>query len=150
MAGLGGMGVGTGPFGLGTPPTAAIPPTGAWGSRYIHPTKKAYEQDTITKQLQQMPGLRQRVLLTMLTTKGSSTVLPLFGITVPRKITSSFEREVESRVREAMLQYTETEKVMRINAVLVSQVTTGRINIILSYTDLTTNEDEVLPIGSLG
>lgn len=138
MAGLGSASFGAFPFGLGTPVEAAIPPTGFPGSRYINPGSGDYEVDADSGQLAQMPGTRQRVLLALKTLKGSSSVLPEFGILLPRKIDQAIDLRVRDAVRVALSHLTDVDKVIRIESVLVSRRTTGRLAVTLAYTDLST------------
>lgn len=136
MAGFGTMAFGTGPFGLGTPTTSTAPPdpSGA-GSRYINPATRDYQQDSTTLQLAQMPGLRQRVLLAVMTLRTSSTALPTFGISIPRKVTPSFVAEVQASVRASLRQMTEVERVIRIDGITVEIGASGRQRVTISYTD---------------
>lgn len=136
--GIGFLPVGTGPFGFGVPPSAAVPPTGPAGSRYINPATRDYQQDPATGQLKQMPPLRQRVLLTLLTVAGSSAAVPTMGVTYPRKMGDDFEAQVKAAVRYGMRQMTDIERVMRIDSIVVERGFSGRGRITLSYTDLTT------------
>lgn len=140
MAGFGTMPAGTGPFGLGTPLTASAPPSGASGSRYINPATRDYEQDPDSLQLKQMPATRQRVLLALMTARGSSTALRTFGVRIPKKITTTFKAEVQASVRTALLHLTDTEPVIRIDTIIVETGTGGRVRITVSYTDLLANQ----------
>lgn len=140
MSGFGTAPMGSAPFGYGYGDEGVEPPDGAAGSRYINPASGQYEQDPGTRQLKQMPALRQRVLLKLRTIKGSSTVLPNLGIVLPRKIDQTFDAKVASGLRVAFRQETDVEKIMRIDGIAVRRLNTGRVEITLSYTDLTTGE----------
>lgn len=132
------MPAGTGPFGLGTPTTSAAPPDDPAGSRYINPATKDYEQDSTTKQLAQMPPVRQRVLIAVTTIQTSSTALPKFGRVMPRKMGPSFEAEIEASLRASLRQLTDVEQVIRIDGITVERGASGRYRPTLSYTDTTT------------
>lgn len=139
MPGLGLSSAGLCPYGTGTPITGAAPPTGQAGSRYINPATKDYEQDTTTKQLAQMPAIRQRVLLAVLTVFRSSTVYN-GGIKTPRKMGTLFETEMKQAVRATLRILTDVEKVVRIDSITVKRGgNSGRSMTTIEYTDLTTN-----------
>lgn len=142
MAGAGLAPAGLFPAGFGVGDDAPEPPTGAWGSRYINPSTGDYEQDPDTRQLKQMPPVRQRVLLALKTIAGSSTVRPDDGIRPPRKIDSSFDRRMDDAVRVALRQLTDVEKVARVDAVTTERVpgNSGRVTVTVEYTDLTTGQ----------
>jgi len=140
MRGFGTMSLGAAPLGFGTGDDAPLPPTGAWGSRYINPQTGDYATDPQTLQLQQMPGVRQRFLMRLKTIPGSSSVRPLDGTTLPRRLDATTEQEVDNNVRIAMRQETDVEKVASIQSVRVTRdpANSGRALIVVSYTDLTT------------
>lgn len=132
------------PLGMHEPETATAPPDGPSGSPWINPRTKDYEQDPDTRQLKQMPELRQRVYLKLGTRKGSMLSDPSFGIELPRKIGTTFESELRASIATAFTQETTIDKVMRIQGITIKQTQTGRVNIVLAYVDLTTGEpDEV-------
>lgn len=140
--GFGTMKFGVSPFGMGTGDDAPIPPTGAWGSRYINPQTGDYAVDTKTGQLQQMPAVRQRFLLRLKERRGSSSVRPNDGIVLPTKIDDSIQSTMNDAVRLAMHQETDVEKVARIDSVTVYRDpnNTGRVLTVVSYIDLTTGQ----------
>lgn len=142
MAGFGTMPFGLGPFGIGTPATGTAPPTGAAGSRYIDPRSGDFLQDSTSKQLGQMPPVRQRVLLAIATLRKSSTALPPFGIVLPRKVSSTYEAELEASIRSSLRQMTEVEKVLRIDSIVIERGSLGRTQFTLAYTDITTGESD--------
>jgi phage baseplate assembly protein W len=138
------MGFGTSPagvfpFGYGAPVSAAEPPDGPSGRPFLNASGD-YEQDPDTRQLKQMPSLRQRVLIRVKTMRGSSSVLPLFGIQVPDKMGAGFERKLEFSIRQAFRVETDIERIMRIEQVIVRKVSSGRAEATIIYTDLTTGE----------
>lgn len=142
MAGFGLMPFGFGPYGFGTPAVGVAPPTGAAGSRYINPQSRDYEIDPATKQQAQMPGVRQRVLLAVTTVLRSSTAIPGMGINMPKKMGTSYEAQVRNAVLMSLRQMTDVEKVLRVDAIIVMRTGTGRSQITISYTDLTTGETD--------
>jgi len=136
------MPFGVGPYGFGTPVTGVAPPSGAAGSRYINPQSRDYEIDPVTKQQAQMPGVRQRVLLAVTTVLRSSTAVPGMGIDMPKKMGTSYEAQVRNAVLASLRQMIEVEKVLRVDAILVKRTGTGRSQITISFTDLTTGEQD--------
>jgi len=126
------------PFGLGTPTPANEPPADpSTFSRYINPGSGDYERDPATGQLKQMPAIRQRVLLALKTSRGSSSVLPTFGFSGPKKIGANFEQIVRLRVRVALRQLTDVEKVARIESIVPTRRSGGRVGVVVVFTDLT-------------
>src|SRR5262245_27076239 len=139
MSGIGLSSFGLSPYGTGTPVTGAAPPTGTAGSRYINPATRDYEQDSTTKQLAQMPAIRQRVLLAVIPAFHSSTVYE-GGIKTPRKMGTLFKTEMHNAVRATLKQLTDVEKVIRIDSITVERGgNSGRSRTTIEYTDLTTN-----------
>jgi hypothetical protein len=134
------MPAGTGPFGIGTPAVGVAPPTGAAGSRFIDPRSGDFIQDDTTKQLGQMPAVRQRVLLAIATLRQSATALPLFGIVLPPKITATYRAEVEASIRSSLRQMTDVEGVLRLDAITIERGSGGRSQVTVSFTDVTTGE----------
>lgn len=128
------MSAGSGPFGAGTPVTTEAPPTGAAGSRYINPATKDYEQDARSKQLAQMPAVRQQFLLVLTTILASSTTLQRFGIGAPRKMGDSFETEMKQEIVRRSAHITELQRAARIDNIKVEKGSGGRARITLSYT----------------
>jgi hypothetical protein len=142
MAGFGTSPFGTSPFGFGSVDEVAEPTANPFGSRFLDPATRDYRFDSSTGQLGQMPPLRQRVLLTLLTERDSSAVAG-FGTQLPKKIDRTFVESVKQMVRVALRYLTDTERVMRIDSI---DVRTGgwRAEITVSYTDLETGiRDEV-------
>jgi len=143
--GLGVKSVGLFPFGYGTPVTGAAPADGPSGVRYLNFQTRDYEVDATTRQLKQMPSLRQRVLIRLMTLVGSSTVQPTFGISLPDRMGDGFERIVNTAVRSAFRQETTIEKIMRIDQISTVKLSSGRAQITLIFTDLKSgNVDRVI------
>lgn len=134
------------PFGLGTPIPAAAPPNGPSGTRFIDPATGDYKQDPTTKQLAQMPSTRQRVLIALKTVVKSSTVNPSFGIKPPRKMGTFFESEQTQAVRAALAHLTDTEQVIRIDAITVERGINSRSRTTVAFTDLTTGKTDKVAI----
>ena len=151
MSGFGNSAMGTSPFGVGTPLSSADPPTALVqaglarpGCRFIDPRTRDYVQDDDTRQLAQMPPIRQRVLLALLTVKGSSSVLPRMGVATPRKITEAFDTQMRHAVMSALYQLTTVERVIRVNAIHATRLSpAGRVLVEVEYVDLTTGEDDI-------
>lgn len=141
MPGLGLTAVGSTPFGVGTPVSGAAPPVPATvGARFLSPRTRDYEQGP-TGHLAQMPPVRQRVLLALLTVRGSSTALPAFGLKMPAKITETFAVHVRYAVRDALRKMTDVDRVLRVDGIDVVRIApAGRILVTVSYADLTTGE----------
>ena len=89
-----------------------------------------------------MPVTRQRVLLCLLTIRGSSSTLPDLGIRAPTKITESFEQDMRAAVQSALYVLTTVERVVRVNSIDVAKYPGGRALTTVNYTDLTTGEDD--------
>jgi hypothetical protein len=138
MSGVGTVQAGFGPCGLGTPISGDPPPLPGAGSRYINPASGDYEQDPTTKQLAQMPAVRQRVLLALITVIESSNAAPGLGIRLPRKMGTTYEAEVRAEVMLALNQLVEVEKVIRVDSIEVLRGAGGRSQITVSFTDTTT------------
>ncbi len=137
--------LGSTPFGAGTPLPAGAPPTGlSTFVRFIDGVTGDFQQDAATGHLAQMPLVRQRVFLALVTRLGSSSVLPGFGLKRPTKIDNSIVRTMQAAARVALYQLTDVEKVVRIDDLIVEQVTSGRVQLTVLYTDLSTgNPDKV-------
>lgn len=134
---------GTAPFGIGTPVAAQPLPTGPAGSRYIGSVSGDYQVGP-GGQLAQMPPLRQRVLLAVRTVKRSATLTPGLGIKMPTKLDGKTVVNVTNAVRSALYRLTDVERVMRVDAILVQKRPGGRVDVIVSFTDLTSGVDDTV------
>lgn len=132
------MPFGSGSYGLGVPGEAALPTQSPAGSRFLNPSTRDYQYDDDSGQLAQMPTLRQRVLLTVMTEYGSIPTQPTFGIRRPKKMGDTFEAEMKAAVRSALAYLTDAEKVMRIDQILVRKGAGGRSETTIVFTDMTT------------
>ncbi len=148
MSGFGLFPAGFGPFGFGTPLSADPIPTPGSGCRFIDPVSGDYGIDNATKQFQQMPPLRQRVLLALVTILKTSTAVPNFGLKTPTKMGNTFEAQVRNAVNVALNQLVNIEKVMRVNSITALKGAGGRALITVAYTDLTTGTDDKVSNGS--
>lgn len=133
-------------MGLGTPMSANLPPDGPSGSRYINPASKDYEQDPSTRQLKQMPKVRQQVLLAVTTMLGSASTLQRFGTRLPRKMGDRLQAETDVSMRAALRHLTETQKVISIDSITAERGRGGRARITLKWTDLTTGKPDSLTV----
>lgn len=89
-----------------------------------------------------MPPLRQRVLLAVMTVLRSSTAVPTMGVNMPKKMGTTYQVEAQNAVLLALRQMIEVEKVLRVDRIDVKKTGTGRSEITISYTDLTTGEQD--------
>ncbi len=143
MPGLGTVSIGSTPFGIGTPVSVAAPPSGtAVGVRFLNPITRDYQQDPDTLHLAQMPILRQRVYLAMMTIKRSATAVPGFGILLPPKLAASWRADVSSAVRTALRRLTDVERIMRIESIGLTKSPGGRVLAIVKFVDLDTGESD--------
>lgn len=141
--GAGTMAAGIGPGGLLVTATVAASPDKSAGSRFLNPRTRDYEVDSTSGQFAQMPPTRQRVLLALMTRKGSATAWPTFGLRVPDKIRSTFAAEMQANTREALSHLTrEDAPVIVIDAITVEIPSPGRAILTVSYTDLLTGESD--------
>ena len=139
-----GDGIGTSPFGVGTPASAAAPPTDPPGMvRYINPSTRKPEISSVTGHFKTMPKTRQRVLIIMMTIRGSSSVLRDFGLGKPDKvIVDTIQAEMEREVNRAFDDMVRIEKAIRIDDVIVEPGDFGRVAVTLVYTDLTIRQTD--------
>lgn len=122
MAGLGTAAAGQVAAGFGDPATGSAPPAAERMSRYIDPATGEYEVDSSTGNFRRWTPVQQRVFLALKTVFGSSSVQRRWGVRLPRKVTASFNAEVEQAARDALARMTDVEKVIRILRVEVDRV----------------------------
>ncbi|HEX5076136.1 MAG TPA: hypothetical protein VFW03_23185 [Gemmatimonadaceae bacterium] len=135
------MAVGSTPFGMGTPAVGEDVPTGPAGSRYLDPLARDYVVDPSSGQYQQMPSVRQRVLITVITMLGSSSSQPLFGVQLPQRMDERFEADARGRIRAALSQLIDIEQVMVLDGqIKVERGLGGRARFTIPFFDLTTGE----------
>lgn len=142
MPAFGSAPFGSSGVGLGVPATAGEPPNGPAGSRFIDPVTKDYAVDSTTRQLQQMPPTRQRVLLLLTTVIGSASTLPAIGVRWPRKMGDTYGAQVKNAITAALYQLTQVEKVIRLKDVLVEKGRGGRSRITVVWVDISTNKED--------
>lgn len=138
MSGLGNSSVGfSAPFGVGEPDEVPAPPVNApQAARFIDPVTRDYALAEDGSYLQ-MPELRQRVLLVVMETLGSSSVRPLDGVQSPTRIDATFERRMKTSLRGA-LRFLEREGSARIDSITIAYPRPGTIETTVAYTDLKT------------
>lgn len=139
MLGVGEMEAGEG-FGVGESEEAAAPPDGPSGTRFLNPASRDYEVDDFTGHLKQMPALRQRVLLALMTELGTSTVRPEFGVQRPRKMGNRFEADMQAAVRAALAHIVNAGEI-QIDGVDVLRGAGGRAQVTVRYRDPATPEE---------
>lgn len=146
MAGLGGTPIGSTPFGAGTPVEATAPPDAPMqGSRFINVNTKDYETGD-DGEYRAMPTVRQRALLALNTTLGSSASLLEHGIRLPDRIDERYPQRSSQSIRRA-LDFMVKAGEMRIDGImLLDTAVTGRSEHLVSYTDLTTGNTGTLRI----
>jgi len=145
MSGFASSPFATTPYGTGTPAVAVAPPSErAKGARYLNPSTRDYELDD-EGEYRRMPSVRQQILLAVSTTLGSSAVERGQGIRLPGKITPNLEREVSAFVTQATQHITSAGRAT-VDDVTAEVLQTGRIEITVAYTDLTTDDNGVVII----
>jgi len=138
------MALGTGPLGYGDPDEAEDPPEDAQLlSTWVSPATKQYEIDPVRGSLAEVSPVRGRVIYCLTQRLGSSALLPDDGVEYPKRVDDVFVATVQSRVRAALRQLTDVERVMRIEAIIVEEAG-RRSRFLIHYTDLTTGAHEAL------
>lgn len=154
MAGIGTSSIGLAPFGIGTPNTSATVPTSLpERARFLNPTTRDYERDPDNGgEYKRMPVTRQRVLLAITETKGSSTARPDDGTARPRKLDDRYPQRMRNAITEALSNVPGLVDGARPAAKLLdvraerSANNTGRARVVVQYDDLTDNEAEPAPL----
>lgn len=127
------------PFGPGTQASGNAPPSvPARRAAYIDPRTSDYVLDSEGERAR-MPEVRQQFLLALTTLLGSSSVEPLRGVLLTKKITADFQRRARTSVAIACKHITDARRAI-ITAVSVDLLDTGRVQYAVSYDDLTTGE----------
>ena len=142
LAGLGTATMGSAPFGAGTPTPANVPPEGTaelanfidQSGDYVVAEDGSY---------QRMPVVRQQVLLLLRTELGSAAHEPEVGLELPQKMDQSFEQRARGAVLSALEPIGDD---IRIDAIPVERIPTGRADITVEYTDLTTGNADTLTL----
>jgi phage baseplate assembly protein W len=142
VIGLGGFTLGSTPFGAGTPAEAIAPSDDSPElSNFIDPRTGDYVVNE-DGSYQRMPITRQRVMMLVSTRLGSAVEQDI-GIKLPEKIDQSFPQRVREAVLEALLPIGED---IRIDSVTTNVIGTGRADITVAYTDLTTGNSDTVTI----
>lgn len=144
MQGFGLIPVGMAPFGLGTPDPSGTPLAGTSGSRYLDTTTGDYVIDAATRQFKQMPKVKQRVLLALVTEQGTAKLLTDLGRRTPAKLGDSTQNEMQTMVAHALAQLIEIERIVELGQVLVERTPGGRAVVTIPYVDLTTGAEDSL------
>lgn len=146
MAGLGMTSLGMTPFGVGTPATAAAPPTSTpTATRFLNKDTRDYEVAP-DGELKRMPSVRHRVLMLLGAKKGSSTVLPELGLELPDRIDGRYAQLADQRIRAALNPLIRSKE-LRITAIRVTRSpVTGRVDHLIAYADLTTGNPDTVTI----
>lgn len=143
MLGFGLSPAGTGAFGLGTPEIIPEQGTGTVGSRWINPATKTYEVNEYTHNLKQMPGVRQMVLLAVMTLQGSASPNPRFGVKPPTKMGNTFEAECKDSVKKALSHMTDSDSpLIRVDKITVTRGRNSRAEVLIDYVDISTGETD--------
>jgi len=136
------MALGTGPLGYGDPDEATEPPDGAvYLSPWVSPATKSYEIDPVTGALGEVSPVMGRVIYCLTQVLGSSALLPGDGVKYPKKVDGQFEKNLLNAVRDALRQLTDTEKLIRIENIVVEKAG-PRSQYFLHFFDLTTGRPE--------
>lgn len=146
MAGLGGSPIGSTPFGAGTPVDAIAPPEAALASsRFINPDTKDYEtQDD--GEYKAMPTVRQRAVIALSTTLGSSAGIQDAGLKLPTRIDERYDQRAYQAIRRALAFMTNAGE-MRIDGITTPESrVTGRTEHVVAFTDLTTGNADTLTV----
>jgi hypothetical protein len=138
MSGLGDSPIGLStPFGVGVAIEAVAPPTLApQAARFVDPVTRDYALES-DGSYQRMPELRQRVLLAITESRGSSSVRPHDGTEVPDRIDASFERRMKSSIARS-LSFLVASGALRVDGITLEYPNTGRTETTVAYTDLKT------------
>lgn len=139
--------LGYAPFGMPAITAAPIPPPpNKILSRYINPKTKDYQVGP-TGELATMPVVRQKMLIALTTVKDSSTTLPEFGNNPPVKIDENYALAMADSVRVATKHIIDAQEA-RIDSVNIETFGVNRNTpiVIVSYTDLTTGQNDRIQI----
>lgn len=154
MSGFGSQPYGGSPYGIGQP--SDVNPNGgsvlknafngvAQGSRRIDSRSKDYVLNTYGR-IEGMSNVQQLVLLAVATDLGSSSMTDL-GQALKRidRITTNFERTVDSTLRAALAHLT-NDNLVEIQSITTTKLGNGRAFIQLRWRDLTTSQEHTQEI----
>ncbi len=133
--------IGITPFGSGTPASANAPPDELdGGAPFINSRTRDFERAS-DGSIRRMPRTRHRVLVAVTTLQKSMATNPKFGIDLPEQIDESFERKARNSVTMAVKHIVDDGD-MVLDSVTAKVTPYGRAQILISYTDLVTGEDD--------
>lgn len=140
-SGLGVGPLGAMPLGVSFSSATDAPPAASTMRRWIDTATGNYVLNSETSAFEQMPAIRQRVILALGTERGSSTSNPTLGRRRPQIIGSRFEDEEKQFVRTALRQMTDVEGVIRIDRITVERgAIPNRWRTTVGYTEIGTNQ----------
>jgi hypothetical protein len=115
------------------------------GATFINPRTRDYEVND-DGSYQRMPTTRHRVLVLLMTELDSSVRIdgrdPV-GLKLPDKIGVSFKQQADQAVRECLAPLADD---IRIDSVTTTVLNTGRVEIVVDYTDLTTGNSDTVTV----
>jgi hypothetical protein len=143
MAGLGLFGIGSTPFGSGTPVAATAPPSDIpEQANFLDPVTGDYVV-LDDGALARMPNTRHRVLMLLKTVLASAAHLPDVGLEMPTRMDQTFKQRTKGAVLFALEPIGDD---IRIDDVTVEVTGTGRADVTVSYTDLTTGNSDTVTV----
>lgn len=146
MAGLGLAPCGAFALGFGEDEEILAPPEDAIeGATFINPRTRDYEVKEDGSYLR-MPVTRHRVLMLLMTKLDSSIRIdnqgPV-GLSLPEKIGPSFRQEADQAVRLCLAPLADDIRIDAVNTVVKPS---GKIDVTVSYIDLTTGNSDTVTI----
>lgn len=141
MTGLGNAPLGRSPYGLVYEAPTTAQPDASSLRRWLDPITGQYVL-AADGSFEQMPAIRQRVVLALGTVQGSIGVLADFGKSSPNIMGTRFAAEEEAAVRLALRQLTDVEAVIRIDRITIerSSQIPGRWRTTVSYVETATDQ----------
>ena len=126
------------PLGFGEFTEAPTPPTVPSSFvRYINPATGDFEIDPNTGHLQQMPAVRQRVLIALTARRGSSTTLTELGIQWGGTLDRTAEYRLRAAVTQALADLIAEPAIFRLDSIDFERTSLGRARVTVNYTDKT-------------
>lgn len=145
MAGLGLFPIGSTPFGSGTPDEAQPPPSGVPDlANFLDPSTGDYvvlDDGSYAR----MPLVRHRVLMCVKTVLGSAAHEPNVGLRLPKRMDQSFKQRARDAVLASLAIIGSDIRVDDV-IVLTDANSTGKADITIVFTDLTTGNSDTLTI----
>ena len=142
------MGIGSTPVGSSIQQQSAPWSKATGQARYLDPYTGDYVITTDDTDLQRMPTVRQRVLLALITRRGSIAGNPNFGNPAWNidRIDQRFETRLRNAIKLALYQLVEIEKAIRIERIGIEIKSGGRCIYTVEYIDLVTKDSDNLAI----